>query len=135
MRPSEIKGDKNHRLQYKMRNWTTLFFLMVTLTSFGQVNFDRSRISKDTDKIVRDIAEVNMVMSSTVGAAGSRPAQYDNFTALKAKATKGELTELTNHPNPTVRCYAFWALSYDHSADLFPLVLTHIKDTAFVETQ
>ena len=118
-----------------MRNWTTILFLLLTLTTYGQTKFDKSKISKMTNEIVKDIEKVNMVMSSAVGYAGVRPEQYDNFTKLKTKATTDELKELTNHPNPTVRSYAFWALSHDHSVDLYPIVLNHINDNEFVETQ
>ncbi len=74
-------------------------------------------------------------MSSAVYESGIRPAQFDNFIELQKKATKDELIELTNHPNGVVRCYVFWALSYDTSANLFPIVLNHISDTTFVNTQ
>jgi len=79
--------------------------------------------------------KVNQLMSSAVYAGGVRPGQYDNFTELQKRATKDELTELTNHPNGVVRCYAFWALSYDTSAALFPIVLKHLQDAASVKTQ
>jgi hypothetical protein len=74
-------------------------------------------------------------MGSAVYYGGERPEQYDNFTELQKTATNKELTELTNHPNGVVRCYAFWALSYDSSAILFPIVLKHLTDTTLVKTQ
>jgi hypothetical protein len=114
-----------------MRNWTTILFLLFTLTSFGQANFDKSKISEETQGIVNDIEKINMVMS---GYGDDQPEQYYNFMKLKDNATKDEKKELTNHPNPTVRCYAFWALSHDHSVDLFSIVLSHISDSAYVET-
>ncbi len=107
----------------------------MTLTTYGQRKFDKSKISKETNEIVKAIEEVNIVMSSAVGYAGIRPKQYDNFLKLKTKATSDELMELTNHPNPTVRSYAFWALSYNHSIDLYPIVLNHINDIELVKTQ
>jgi hypothetical protein len=67
--------------------------------------------------------------------AGVRPQQYDYFSQLQKKATKDELTELTNHPNGVVRCYSFWALTYDSSINLFPIVVRHIMDDANVNTQ
>ncbi|MBD79622.1 MAG: hypothetical protein CL840_11950 [Crocinitomicaceae bacterium] len=118
-----------------MKTWTTLLFLFLLLTSYGQSNFDSSKISKGTNKIADDIEEVGVVMNSGIGYAGIRPKQYDNFIHLKEKATSDELKALTNHASPTVRCYAFWALSYDHSVDLFSIVLDHIDDTAMVDTQ
>ena len=107
----------------------------MTPAIYGQTKFDGSKISKAASKVVKDIEEINVVMGNAVGFAGKRPKQYDNFVKLKTKATTEELKELTNHPNPTVRSYAFWALSYDHSIDLLPIVLDHINDTALVATQ
>lgn len=118
-----------------MKSWITLLLLLLTLTTYGQTQFDKTKISKKTNKIVSDIETVNMVMSSAVGYVGVRPEQYENFMKLKANATTNELKELTNHPNPAVRCYSFWALSYDHSVDLYSIVLNHLDDNEFVETQ
>jgi hypothetical protein len=108
---------------------------MLTLNCFGQYRFDRTKISKQTEQIVAKIEKVNQLMSSAVYYEGMRPAQYDNFTELQKKATKEELLELLNHSNGVVRSYAFWALSYDTSANLLPIVIRHISDTTAVTTQ
>jgi hypothetical protein len=63
-----------------------------------------------------------------------RPKQFDNFTELQRKATKFELQELTNHPNGVVRCYSFWALTYDTSINLLPIIIKHIPDDENVST-
>lgn len=73
-------------------------------------------------------------MGSAVGNGGTRPKQFDNFTALQKVATKGELQELTNHPNGVVRCYSFWALTYDSSINLLPIIIKHIPDEENVST-
>jgi hypothetical protein len=96
--------------------------------------FDESKISEGTGKIVDRIAAVNVVMGEAVGYGGTRPAQYDNFVALRAAATAEELTQLTRHPNATVRCYAFWALSYHWGIELLPILLDHVDDTEEVST-
>jgi hypothetical protein len=103
--------------------------------TYGQLSFDKSSISKETLEIVREIVKVNMVMGSGVGYSGERPKQYDNFLLLCEKATNKELKELTGHPNATVRCYAFWALSYRDSTDIYPIVVKHLTDYETVETQ
>lgn len=118
-----------------MRQLITISILVLTLNCFGQYKFDKTKISWQTEQIVARIEKVNALMSSAVGAAGVRPAQYDNFTALQRKASQAELEELTNHPNGVVRSYAFWALSYDTSANLFPIVINHIRDTTAIRTQ
>ena len=119
----------------KMKNRITILLLLSTLCVYGQAPFDQSNISKATNKAVKKIEQVNMLMGSAVGYAGERPKQYDNFEKLKEKASTEELKALTNHPNPTVRCYAFWALSHDHSVDLFPIIMDHINDDEMVSTQ
>ena len=107
----------------------------MSLNCFGQNYFDKTKISRETEQIVTKIAKINQLMSSAVYYGGIRPPQYDIFTELQKKATQNELIELTNHPNGVVRCYAFWALSYNLSANLIPIVLSHIDDTTFVKTQ
>lgn len=109
--------------------------MTLTLNCFGQPTFDKSKISKQTGQIITKIEKVNQLMGSAVYYAGIRPVQFDNFTELQKKASKDELTELTNHPNGVVRCYSFWALTYDSSIDLFPIIVRHINDDTNVKTQ
>jgi hypothetical protein len=109
--------------------------LLLTFFACEQPKFDASQISPETMVFVDQIVEVNVVMGSAVSSGGERPQQYDNFEALKSQANLEELTELTDHPNGVVRCYAFWALSFLDSVDLFSIIIDHIDDTARVETQ
>jgi len=128
-----------------MKHWTIITILALSLCSCGQTASEQPEMSKSPDEqvemskstlaIVKDIEKVNMLMGNAVGYAGVKPAQYDNFMELRKKATTPELIELTDHPNATVRCYAFWALTYDSTINLFPIVLDHIGDSATVETQ
>jgi hypothetical protein len=118
-----------------MRHLTTLIILTLTLNCFGQYQFDKTKISKQTEKVVTKIEKVNELMGSAVYYSGMRPKQYDNFEELQKKATQTELIELTNHPNGVVRCYAFWALSFNHSVDLLPIIIKHINDTTSIDTQ
>ena len=118
-----------------MKHLITIIILTLTLNCFGQYHFDKTKISRQTEQIVTRIEKVNELMGSAVYYEGMRPPQYDNFTELQKKATQDELNELTNHPNGVVRCYAFWALSYNQSANLLPVVISHINDTASVKTQ
>jgi hypothetical protein len=96
--------------------------------------FEEKPSVADIDEIVKKIEEVNIVMGRAVGAGGDRPEQYDNFIYLKNNATKDELIGLTDHTNPTVRCYAFWALSYNPTADLLPIIYKHRNDNEIVMT-
>ncbi len=115
-----------------MKRIAILIILAFTLKSFGQTQFDKSKISKQIAKIVTKIEKTNIVMGSAIGYSGEAPKQYDNFIGLCNKAQATELMALTKHQNQTVRCYAFWALSMRQSVDLFPIVMDHINDTASV---
>jgi hypothetical protein len=54
---------------------------------------------------------------------------------LRSKAKTGELIRLTNYSNPTVRCYAFWALVIDkHKVDLNSIIAHHLSDKKDVTT-
>lgn len=118
-----------------MKHLVTIIILTFTLNCFGQqFQFNKAKISRKTKQIVAKIQKENMLMSSAVGAGGSRPKQFDNFTDLQKTATRFELQELTNHPNGVVRCYSFWALTYDTSISLLPIIIKHIPDEENVST-
>ncbi len=119
----------------QMKSFTVIIGLLFVITCTAQSTYDSSEISLKTKRIVTKIKATNELMGSAVYYDGERPEQYDNFIQLKATATKGELLQLTNHPNGVVRCYSFWALSYDTSANLFPVVLNHLHDSELVRTQ
>lgn len=118
-----------------MKHYVAIILLIFCFSASGQQIHNQKIITNKTNKVVRKIAKINELMSSAVYYEGMRPKQYDNFEKLKEIASKEELIELTNHHNGVVRCYAFWALSYDRSVDLFPIVLNHINDDKFVNTQ
>jgi hypothetical protein len=117
-----------------MKYGTIFIRLLLSLGCHGQ-NSDRSEISLEVDEIVERIAEINALMDEAVGYAGERPVQYDNFIELKDKASAKELISLTHHPNGVVRCYSFWALSYDRSIDLLTIVVRHLNDSDLVWSQ
>jgi hypothetical protein len=122
-------------IETHMRQLTTLIIITFTLNCFGQYQFDKTKISKQTVKVITKIEKVNELMGSAIYESGVRPRQYDNFTELQKKATQSELIALTNHPNGVVRCYAFWALSFNHSVDLLPIIIKHINDTTSIDKQ
>jgi hypothetical protein len=122
-------------IETHMRQLATLIIMTLTINCFGQYQFDKTKISKQTVKVVTKIEKVNELMGSAVYYSGMKPKQYDNFEELQKKATQTELMELTNHPNGVVRCYAFWALSFNSSVDLLPIIIKHINDTTSIDTQ
>ncbi|NML21203.1 hypothetical protein HHL16_09990 [Pseudoflavitalea sp. G-6-1-2] len=117
-----------------MKTYISLVFVILSINSFGQFNYNKQKISDRTAKVVSKIAKVNKLMGSAVGFAGTRPAQYNNFAELQKIAKQSELLELTNHPNTVVRSYAFWALSLKPGVKLLPILEKHINDTANVST-
>jgi hypothetical protein len=118
-----------------MRLLVTIVILTLFINCSAQFQFNKSKLSKQVVQVVAKIEKVNELMGNAVYSAGERPQQYDNFCELQKAATKEELEKLTNHSNEVVRCYAFWALSYNNSAKLFSIVINHINDTATVKTQ
>lgn len=118
-----------------MKHLTIILFLIITSSLQSQNIYKSSLISKSTNDIVKKIEVINELMSSAVYYEGVKPRQWDNFIDLQKTANKNELIELTNYPNGVVRCYAFWALSYDQSIDLFPILLKNINDYEIVKTQ
>jgi hypothetical protein len=118
-----------------MKQIFTIIFLILTTSCFGQHSFDMQKISEQTERIVAKIAIQNRLDGAIIGVVGGKTEQYGNFAELQKKATRAELTALTGHPNTAIRCYAFWALSCDSTADLLPIVISHLDDTALVYTQ
>lgn len=118
-----------------IRHFVVIILIVLGTALNAQTKYNQDLISKSTDKLVKKIAKKNELMGSSVYYGGTRPQQYDNFEKLKKTASQNELLELTNHPNGVVRCYAFWALTYDKSINLFPILLKHIYDYEVVHTQ
>ena len=118
-----------------MKNIVLFLALSINCHLFAQNNFDSNQISNQTKKIVKKIEKKNQLMDSAVGFSGYKPKQWENFEELKARASKSELIELTNHPNGVVRSYSFWALSHDSNIDLFSIVKKHLTDNELIYTQ
>jgi hypothetical protein len=118
---------------------TSLIFsfiiLFLSINCYAKNDYDESKISNKTNRIVKKIAKINFLMVSGIGPSGTRPKQFENFEELKRNASVVELTALTNHPNGVVRCYSFWALLPLKNVDLFTIVKNHLTDDAIVQTQ
>src|SRR3989344_5493478 len=105
-----------------MKLLTLILISSTIIKSCGDSKSSEITLSKETDRIVREIEKVNELMGSAVGYSGAKPKQFDNFIKLENKSSKEELIALTDHSNGVVRCYAFWALSHDSTIDLFPII-------------
>lgn len=116
------------------RIFILIFFIPCIL--LGQNSYNKSAISKKVQNIAKEIAKENVLMSSAIGGAGTRPEQYDRFEDLSKTATLPELKELTNHPNGVVRCYAFYAIcdKGESGESILRILENHINDGETIET-
>lgn len=124
-----------NNINFKTLAFFSFIILLLSVSCFGKSNYDESKISKKTNRIVKKIEKVNVLMGSAVGASGMAPKQFENFEELKKNASVEELTTLTDHPNGVVRCYSFWALISLKNVDLFSIIKNHLTDDAIVQTQ
>ena len=98
-----------------------------------QEKFNPDILSMEVHKLVAQIDMLDEVHDSIMGFG--RSVQYDNYLALKKQASLAELLELTKHPSPAVRVYAFWALTAHPDIDLTSVLLDHSGDTSEVGYQ
>ena len=129
------KTNQQQITNKKMKHYILIVLLILPFLSQGQEEYNPKIIRQSTKMAVIKIKRVNVLMSRGIYSYAMRPKQWDNFEKLKKVASKEELIKLTNHPNGVVRCYAFWALSDSESVNLLPIVLNHIRDEKFVNTQ
>lgn len=85
--------------------------------------------------LVKGIAENNVLESRKIGFSGIASSQWTRYDSLKKTASIPELERLTDHPNPVVRCYAFQALAARRAASTYTVLLSHLHDTAVIDTQ
>lgn len=85
-------------------------------------------IQKQTQKLANHIAANDII----VYGRANNPKQWQYFTTLKKNANSTELLALTNHPNSTVRCYAYTLLKNKKYEGIFEIVKSHLKDTSKV---
>ncbi len=85
-------------------------------------NISNQEVIKITDEMSSSLED------AYIGDAGDKSAQYTQFEKLIQIATEPELIELTNHPNPAVRCFSFLGLAGKKSEKIKTILETHIKD-------
>ena len=114
-----------------MKKFIVILFVFVAGNLFGQLGFgyDPSLISEKTQKIINDIE------SSGHYEEVSLLEIHFPFRNLTRIASKAELIELTNHPNPIIRHLAFRALVIKSvkKGKLLEIAKRHLKDTSIVE--
>ena len=108
----------------------TFFVLLIFCVDIhAQYNYDSSKINKQVLKLVNKISRAKQLEGVYIGFVGERSQTYALYKKMRELAKKEELTELTNHPNPIVRSYAFWGLAERKEDNIFPIILKHIDDT------
>lgn len=118
-----------------MKTKTLIIFLFLPILSFAQnleLNYQKRKIRKEIRKIVAKIAKGNEIHSECIGYSCKITSQYKHFERLIKKANLEELVELTKHPQPVVRGYAFWGLAKKHYEDLAEIFVAHANDEELV---
>lgn len=88
-------------------------YLVIVLTSnfcFGQ--------SRDLKGLIDSISSINRIEHEYIGVGGKEGENYKNFLKLKENASTEQLIQLTKNSNPTLACYASWALADNSYFDL-----------------
>ncbi len=124
----------------KMIYMKQVYLIILSLSIFGCGNRHVKPLTQQVtirpfiQAIADSMAADNMLKSEGVGYSGARTAQWERYEILRDSATTGELKVLTDNENAVVRCYAFQALANRKDADIFPILLKHLKDTTYVKT-
>ncbi|TND10015.1 MAG: hypothetical protein FD123_697 [Bacteroidetes bacterium] len=111
-----------------------LLFLPVTMLH-AQPRYNSSKISAATLITAKQLAGHGTFYSKQISPSGGTTSAWSDFSTLRNKATLDELKELSRHPDPVVRCYAFLAVAYRDSSSILPLLLEHVTDTQKVLTR
>jgi hypothetical protein len=113
---------------------STLIFAVALVALACSKQTVKHTIRPLVDSLVSAIDGENILTSGSVGYAGAEPEQWRRYQLLCSEATDDELSLLTDHKNPVVRCYSFQALAGRKNVDVFPILLNHLDDTAELQT-
>lgn len=83
---------------------------------------------KEIDNIAKEMSLYNSVDGIRVAFGNIESEQYKRFTWLKKFASDRELVTLTNHPDPVVKAYSFWALTERNYKDCKVILEQHKND-------
>ena len=115
----------------------TIVFLFVALLHADQViaqsYTNTVSVRPVVMKIVNDISKVGRFEDKFIGIAGEKSKQWGRFEKLNTIAESAELRALTQYNNAVVRCYAFNGLALRKDTAVFPILLSHLRDTVLVE--
>ncbi len=109
-----------------------LFFILISINLLGQEVLQN--YSPELKELILEISKANIVTGSAVGFAGETPKQWSRFEKLNEITSNQELKYLTDHPNGTVRCYAFQGLCLRNDTSCFSVLKKHLNDNEYVST-
>lgn len=117
-----------------MKFFAVIFLIFATSSVSAQWTFDTGKLSEKGQAILSKIENDKEVPSDTMGLRfDNLPKDYP-LTLLREKLTIAELTELTNHGSPIVRCYGFKALTQRNENAAFLVIKNHLQDTLEIST-
>lgn len=113
----------------------TLFLVFVKVYLFSQSGFIAGNISESVMKVADSISMSEMIQEKYIDREAYMPQQYLLYIKLLNICTEDELVELTNHPDPKVRGYAYMGLVESGSGELIRVLLKNETDTALLKYQ
>jgi hypothetical protein len=114
----------------------SVFFVLIFFSNgaFAQSSYDPLKISLWTKGIIDDLSTHQIVAADSMGLrVVPLPATYPT-PVVRKNVPFAELRELTNHPNPVVRCYAFRSLNMISESEAFKIVIQHLYDTSIIKS-
>lgn len=93
------------------------------------------KLSNGTKMVINRLIEYGEVTGSAIGAAGTKPLQWDNFIEFSKKVTDKELLLLVEHPHPVIKCYSFDLLLRKQHENTFDILKSSLSDSSAVYTQ
>jgi hypothetical protein len=88
----------------------TYFLFILVMDTFGQGLKPVHKLTKNQNKLVKEIAQNSTVRGNHGGTIALVPKQYSRFESLLKISSIDDLTFLLNHNSPAVRIYAFQGL-------------------------
>lgn len=105
------------------------------VTSKFTLHFQKDSIVYwNTDLLVTQIADCNQLDDAAVGIGGVKTDQYMRYEKLTKFASDSALVCLTDHKNPVVRVYSFFALQRRNSPYVMSIFKKHVTDSSEMES-
>lgn len=118
----------------QMRQLLLLFLVIWSLSGFGQSEFRPKDVRPEVSSYVDSLIAGGQVEGERVRDTVS--VQFQRYKGLMTVVTPAELSALTDHPEPVIRCYAFMGLAENPDKEVLLNVLhKNANDTALVRCE